>query len=361
MDLSVILPTRDRAPKLETCLRRLAAQTLPLGRFEVLVGLDGPDEASARIVDRVARETGLRALAVPGAQEGIGAVKNRVIALVRAPVIVSINDDIRPEPGFLDAHLRAQRACEARNTEAMVLGDSPWVVHQPDRLFDRLIRESSMVFFYDQMTGAHDPWKDWGFRHAWNLNLSMPTDAVRAVGGYAVMSGPWFEDLELAWRLATRRSMPVLFRPDARAPHDHRYEPDDYLERELRHGFVAHRFAQGGAAACARALFGRDVCAQDELAYSREFLRRERAHAARLAESFRALASMPSDAVAGPHADALIRALYEQHLPLKRWLWRRGLVAAAEGVAYGALALDALGPWAPLESAPTHRPAAAAV
>ena len=34
----------------------------------------------------------------------------------------------------------------------MVLGSAPWKVHEPDSLFDRLIRETSMVFFYDQMT-----------------------------------------------------------------------------------------------------------------------------------------------------------------------------------------------------------------
>jgi hypothetical protein len=34
----------------------------------------------------------------------------------------------------------------------LVLGSAPFRVEKPDRLFDRLVRETSMVFFYDQMT-----------------------------------------------------------------------------------------------------------------------------------------------------------------------------------------------------------------
>jgi F0F1-type ATP synthase membrane subunit a len=32
-----------------------------------------------------------------------------------------------------------------------VVGDSPWKVHAGDTLFDRMVRETSLIFFYDQM------------------------------------------------------------------------------------------------------------------------------------------------------------------------------------------------------------------
>ena len=46
---------------------------------------------------------------------------------------------------------------------------------------------------------------------------------------------------------------------------------------------------------------------------------------------FEELTEMPADQVGGPNAEKLLHLIYQQHLPLKRWMWRAGLVAAAEG------------------------------
>ena len=43
MDLSVIIPTHRRAEKLAACVASLAGQELD-GSFEVLVGVDGPED-----------------------------------------------------------------------------------------------------------------------------------------------------------------------------------------------------------------------------------------------------------------------------------------------------------------------------
>lgn len=346
VDLTVILPTRGRAQKLIACLQRLADQTLSRERFEVLVGLDGPDEESAAAVAAVAGGAGLPVRAIPGSREGVAGVKNRLLREARGSVILSINDDVLPEPSFLAAHLTAQRQQDRLGRPAMILGDSPWVVHRPDRLFDRLIRETSMVFFYDQMRSSparEDEDHDWGYRHAWNLNLSAPADAVREAGGFNVFPCPYgYEDLDLAWRLHETRAMPVLFRPLARADHDHRYDPDGYLLREAHLGYAALGFARGSPG-CARAVFGRDVAAADELAYSREFVRRERSLAQRLATSLRATALAPAAEADGVHGPAFVRALYESHLPLKRFLWRVGLIAAFEGEPLDSVTLHAAG------------------
>ena len=81
----------------------------------------------------------------------------------------------------------------------------------------------------------------------------------------------------------------------------------------------------------ARDLFGRDINAPDELAYCRAFVHRERGSTKRLLASFERLADLDADVVDGPHTAALLGLAYEQHLPLKRWMWRRGLLAAADG------------------------------
>lgn len=325
MDLSVLIPTKGRLDRLTACLTGLSSQTLDAQRFEVLVGVDGPDEGEAAL----ARAVLPQAQVLDGRQAGPAATRNRLIERARGRVTLLLNDDVAPEPTCLAAHLDAQRELAAAGRVALVLGASPWAIHEPDRLFDRLIRSTSMVFFYDRM--ADDPSRDWGFRHAWTLNLSAPTEAIRAVGGFdASLPGACYEDLEWAWRMRQRFDAPVLYRPKAVVVHDHRYEPAGYLDREQLLGREAYRLA-GQAPACALELFGRDLTDPAEAAYARAFVACEGRAAERLAESFAQLAQLPASAVDGPHAKELIAMLYEHHLLLKRWRWNTGLVEAADG------------------------------
>lgn len=331
--ISVILPTRERAGKLGTCLRAFETQTLPPDRFEVLVALDGEDAESERLVARLASETpfDLRLLRCPA--RGIAHAKNELLHAARGRFVLSINDDILPGPGFVEAHLRAQENASSPSG-AMVLGATPWVVYEPDRLFDRMIRETSMVFFYDRMLASahlHDAEHDWGFRHAWNMNLSMPRDAALDAGGYTVFPDPiYYEDLELAHRLQRERRMPVLYQPNAVALHDHRYEPRGYLAREEVLGRTAWGVAQTRPD-FAHAIFGRDITTGDEVAFCRQSVERDRPLADRLRASFERLASLPASVVDGPQPGFLLNALYEQHLALKRWHWRVGFLRGVDG------------------------------
>ncbi len=328
MDVSVILATHRRHEKLARCIAGLSRQTLAPDRFEVLVGVDGEDPAAAAAAESAWTSPGVLRVSQCRAL-GPNAARNHVLAKARGRYVVSLNDDVVPDPRLLEIHLAEQRAAEARGKPAIITGHAPWKRHADDSLFDRLVRETSMLFFYDRMLApGAPPDYDWGFRHCFGLNFSAPLDAVRAAGLFTVMPDTYgYDELELAFRM-TRRGMPVLFRPEAVAEHDHRYSPREVLDREFRLGEAAWKYASK-CPEFAAAVFGRDITAAAELAYSREFVERERPAAERLERSFLALAEIPSGAVGGPHAPALINLLYEQHLLLKRWMWRRGLLNAS--------------------------------
>lgn len=337
-EISVIIPTHARPGRLRALASALAGQGLDASAYEVLVGVDGADEVS----ERAAREGWARGggLVVRSfSKRGQAAVRNELIREARGGLLVFLNDDMVPERGFLAAHARAHEEARAHpalgSRPVVVVGASPWVVGERDRLFDRLVRETSMVFFHDQMSGA-DPWRDWGFRHAWLLNLSAPAAAVREAGGLTVFPSTYgYEDDELAYRLRERFGSPVLYRAGAVAGHDHRYEPREYLEREFRLGYAALGFART-APACAREMFKRDVGSEEERAYSAAYVERERAGAARAMGPFESLAGMPADAIpasGSAHGRELVGLLYQQHLGLKRWMWRAGLLAAHAGEA----------------------------
>ncbi|MCC6285099.1 MAG: glycosyltransferase [Phycisphaerales bacterium] len=324
MELSVIIPTCGRPDQLVQCCAGLARQDLTPGRFEVLIGVDGPD--SGERAAALAALPHARIFEFP--KGGPGLVRNGLLAHCRAPITLMLNDDVVPDPACLELHLRAHRELAGR--PAMVLGAAPWKIRRPDRLFDKLVRSSSMVFFYNRMTGdaARDPMHDWGFRHAWTLNLSVPTTIAR-LGFNPALGAPCYEDLEWAFNIRTRWGVPVLYRPGAVVLHDHRYEPEGYLRREETMGREACRLARVNPA-CARAIFGRDILAAPELAYAAEWVRREERSARELSRTFGALAGLSAEVIG--ESEPVLEIIYQHHLPLKRWFWNRGLLGAASGV-----------------------------
>jgi glycosyltransferase involved in cell wall biosynthesis len=326
MQLSVLIPTFNRPGKLAACVSALSQQTLTDG-YEVLVGIDGSDsesEPAARRAWNVAKDW-LKIF--PLAKQGQASIRNQLLKHARGRTLVFLNDDMIPDRRFLETHLRHQLEQEEKGRAALIVGDSPWRFADHDSLFHRLIRETSMVFFYNVMKAGPD--KDWGFRHAWLLNLSAPAALVREVGGFTVFPSTYgYEDDELAFRLAQRFGTRVLYREDAIAVHDHLLTPAAYLKREYQLGFSAWGFANT-TPDCARAMFHRDITAEDELSYCRAVLDREAGTAQRLEKSFANLATLPAETIKGESSPVLLNLLYEHHLPLKRYHWRRGLIAAA--------------------------------
>ncbi len=250
-------------------------------------------------------------------------------------LMVSLNDDVVPGPGFLAAHLGAHVSAEqAGKGPVVVSGYSPWKRWANPTIFDRLVSDSSMIFFYDQMgrevAEQKGPWHDWGFRHCYGLNFSAPLGLVRESGKFTAFHLAYgYDDIELAFRLNRRYGTKVLYRPEAEAEHDHRYAAAEVLTREFKLGHAAWHFAGHDPAFC-EALFGRDVRSREELVYSKEYLHRERRTAASVRETFLKLDSMPGSDLAGPAEKDVLRMIYLHHLPLKRWMWRAGLVSASQ-------------------------------
>ncbi len=358
--VSVIIPTRERPGQLDACLALLRKQRFDK-HFEVLIALDGPDEHSRLVAERYA-EKALDVRVIEGPRHGIAEAKNRAIKEARGDLLLLINDDVLPVEHFIATHHAAQ---EAQESGVLVVGWSPWVVHNPDSLFARTLRETSMVFFYDRMISPEGivlkpEGHDWGYRHAWNLNLSVERSLAEKVGGFRpALANCCYEDVEFAYR-ATRETglrIPVLFEPRARADHDHVYEPEGYLKREFRLGYSAYGFAVcAPEAACA--VFGRDLVSPEDLSYARAFIERESHREATLFAQFCGLSGIDANA-GGPGESGrwAVDLAYSQHLLLKRLAFYKGLLKAFEGRRVEGMfhPLDGLPPTPGLESASVSR------
>jgi len=351
LSISVVIPTRDRPAKLARCLDALAHQE-SAPEFEVLLVLDGPCDASRRAAGRYTAELDLRVIEAPRA--GIAEAKNYALRAATRDLDLLINDDVLPEPRFLTEHATAHAE---QPTPAMILGHSPWRERPNESLFDLLLRTTSMVFFYDRMIDEHGRATrprdhDWGYRHAWNLNLSLPRALAMAVGGFRpAIANCCFEDLEFAWRVQTERAASVRFRPEARAVHDHTYTPGAYLEREWRLGYSAWGFAHA-APRCAEQVFRRDLRAPESIEEARAALDADR-DAAASRGGFEALAHVPAASIDPEKRGEIVAALHAMHLPVKRRAFREGLLEAARGRRFSGL----FHPDDGLEASPMRPPA----
>lgn len=328
MMLSVLIPTHGRPALLERCLRSLAAQEFEGFDAEVIIGVDGPDGGEVAAALRCTSER-LPMRALPAAHAGPAATRNRIVAEANGETILFLNDDVEASPGLLAAHALAQQELAGDDRCAMVLGSAPWAIEEPDRVLDRLTRETSLIFFYDQMTGAaaDDPEHDWGWRHSWTLNLSLPARCVRGVGGFCErMPRPVYEDIELAYRVRERFGAPTLYRPGADVVHNHRYEPVALLAREYVLGHQSRRLAEVSSA-CARELFRRDPLDPAVVAEATALVASGRTGAEREIGAFieRALAPSASIDRAG------VIAVYGRYVRCRGRLRAMGLVDASLG------------------------------
>lgn len=311
--LSVLIPTRRRADKLAACLCALATQSWQPGD-EVVIGFDGADPASeAKATEAfAARGCTLRLERMP--REGYIMTRHRLLPTLRGDALVSLNDDVLPAPGFLEAH---RRAIGRDGGGAAFVGFSPFARVEVPTMIDRLVAESSWVFFYDRMLVERDSERDWGCRHLFGLNFSVRLDHARAVGGFTAMPDIYgYDDIELGHRLAAI-GLAVRFLPRAVALHDHRFTAEGLLARERALGRSAYRYAQT-APAFARDVFGRDILEPSSVAEARS----QPIDGAELA-AFLALDGTPGGS---DHSEP--QRLWSRFRGLKRACWAAGFVEA---------------------------------
>jgi hypothetical protein len=297
----------------------------------VLIGVDGPDEGEAALADELL--AGVAHTVLAGDGRGPAATRNTLIDRAKGETLLFLNDDVVPMWDLVTRHLEAQAEASSDSGwehGAIIVGSAPWRVQPPDRVIDRLVRETSLIFFYDQMTGdrARDPDHDWGFRHAWTLNLSVPADAAREVGGFHdSMQSPVYEDVEFAHRLVQRFGVPVLYRAGAMAEHVHRYEPPALLRREILLGHQGYRLAQV-APECALAVFRYDHLDDAEIGRARAYVSTGTDEAERNIRAWLSVAGRPA---AGLDGEGVVDAVFGLYKAGRGYLRRLGWVGAADG------------------------------
>lgn len=195
--VSVVVATHDRPRRLKRLLAGLAAQELPVERFEVIVVDDGSGPETGRVLEDAARDGSLT-LKTAGNETTLGpaAARNVGWRLARAPLVAFTDDDCVPTPRWLSAALEQA----ASHPDAIIQGATD---PDPDERGNRspvshTVRQTRLGPSYE------------------TCNMFYPRTMLERLGGFDESFGPTSagEDTDLAWR-ALDAGGTALFAPAA--------------------------------------------------------------------------------------------------------------------------------------------------
>src|SRR5690606_20657206 len=210
---SIVIPVYGQFAHTLACLRALAAHP-PAAAFEVIVVDDGSGDETPDLLPRI---DGLRYHRRAG-NGGFLAACNDGAALARGDVLVLLNNDTVPQPGWLDALL----ATFDTHPGTGLVGAQ--LLYPDGRL-----QEAGGVVFADGSAWNHGRFGDPADpRYAYVRDVDYASGAAIAIprqlfldlGGFDIRYAPaYYEDTDLAFavRAAGRR---VLYQPAARVVHD---------------------------------------------------------------------------------------------------------------------------------------------
>ncbi|MEN1972688.1 glycosyltransferase [Luteimonas sp. MJ204] len=210
---SIVIPVYGQFAHTLACLRALAAHP-PAAAFEVIVVDDGSGDETPDLLPRI---DGLRYHRRAG-NGGFIAACNDGAALARGDVLVLLNNDTVPQPGWLDALL----ATFDTHPGTGLVGAQ--LLYPDGRLQEAggVVFADGSAWNYGRFGDPADP------RHAYVRDVDYASGAAIAIprqlfldlGGFDTRYAPaYYEDTDLAFavRAAGRR---VLYQPAARVVHD---------------------------------------------------------------------------------------------------------------------------------------------
>jgi GT2 family glycosyltransferase len=205
---AVYIPNFNGAAQLGRALRGLAAQTVPV---EVVIADNGSTDDSLELARR--ELPGVRIVEI-GRNIGFGPALNRAVAEHPAEALILLNNDAEPEPRFVEALLDGLAAGVDSVAGVLLQERAPELIDSAGVVADKTL----MGFDYlhgepvSAAASASDPLGPTGGAALYRRS------AFEAVGGFDERIFLYYEDLDLALRLAAAGGRCRLA-PEARALH----------------------------------------------------------------------------------------------------------------------------------------------
>jgi len=229
--LSLIVPTHNRRDLLARLLTGIERQYGRGTEFEVVIAVDGSTDGTDEMLAGLRTAFPLRV--VSHGHGGAAAARNAAIAAASGDVLLFVDDDVIPQDGLLERHLRVH----SQDPLAAVAGR---MAPPPDHALPVwLAWEAAVIERHYARIEAGLVAPSW--REFWTSNASVRREHALAVGGFDKRFKRE-EDVDFGYRLSTL-GLRFYFLPDAVIHHI----PDKTLEfwlhqlRERGHDQLIHR------------------------------------------------------------------------------------------------------------------------
>lgn len=212
--VSVVIPSHQRREPLRRALQAFCEQTAAVESFEVIVSIDGSSDGSEEMARSFDAPYELRVTTGPA--RGRAAACNSAIELAGGEVLIVLDDDMQPAPGFIERHL----AHHPPGSRLCVMGAVPIELDASSPHAARYTREK----FNAHLAQLAEPGHVFVPRDFYSGNASLRTEEMRAVGGFSESFTVYGnEDVDLSLRLQTAG---VELRYDAEALAQQEYDKD---------------------------------------------------------------------------------------------------------------------------------------
>lgn len=212
--LSIIIPTHNRATDLPQTLQALACQTVEPHRYEVIVVADNCRDNTARVVSDLQSSLPytLKFLEI---EAGVAAAtRNRGVTLAEAPILLFLDDDMQAAPQLVAEHLAAHH----EHPGGLVLGNFP--LAPATKEVTDLLAVSSHLWWLENLESKALSYHRFTFQDVMTGNLSISRALFDEIGGFDERFKT-AEDYEFGLR-ALKHGVRFRFVPTALAWHHDR-------------------------------------------------------------------------------------------------------------------------------------------
>jgi len=226
--LSIVIPTYNRAEKLDRALAHLYEQELAHESYEVIVVDDGSmDETDKVLKSWKGKWPQLSTL--HQSNSGQAKARNRGIKKAQGQILLIGQDDIYASPNFLKSHVDFHQAHPELNMAC--LGLTEWWPQLEVSNFMHWLTHGGPQFAYDRLS-PNESVEHWFF---YTSNISLKTEVLQKNLFDESFSAYGWEDIELGYRLMSK-GLELIYRPEALAWHDHMMHEEEFKERMLSIG-----------------------------------------------------------------------------------------------------------------------------
>jgi len=240
MEISIIIPTHNRASILDTSLTKIFSSNFPKNKYEVIVVNDASTDSTEEICNKWSKTENL--VYIKQKKAGQGVARNKGIEIAKGNIILFGQDDIFVTKNFLQEHLKTHQKHPEKNYGCLGL-----ILWDPEiRISDLMKWSTNEITFLNKFGGhqfAFNHLKDnqaTNYNYFYTSNLSLKKKILEQNKFDPWFDGYGWEDIELGYRLQKKEDLKLIYNSQALAYHHHEISESDFKNRMIQIGAASH-------------------------------------------------------------------------------------------------------------------------